>query len=281
MLGIIDMTPTHYAIIALAAFILFIIIFSLIKGVIKVILLISTAALTIISWLFMQRNGETLLSFVIEEPKNWMVQAASYVAALFVFMVLFHGLRWFSQLFSWRRNGATKGGIITTILMSGVMLWMGYLSFSYASNLSLINYYHELALCHAQNQKAPELPTIVKLKNRILDTPALAWIAYADLLDNSARTKLASIVAYGCSLPEAQSNYFYTTRLENCGISFPSRFTKLFNDEALRKMVEQKNFASLLENGLLETFLNAGNSRQYIEENFKPTTTTTNTNTSQ
>lgn len=276
MLALIDMTPTHYALIALAVFVLLFIIFSLIKGVIKMIMLTLTISLTIGCWLFLQRNGETLLSFVIAEPKNWMVQAATYIASLFVFMVMFHGLRWFSQLFTWRRNGATSGGIITSIFMSVVMLWLTYISFSYACNLSLISYYHDMALCHSQNQKAPELPRIVKLKNRILDAPVLSWISYFDLLDNPARTKLASLIAYGCALPEAQSNYFYTTRLENCGISYPSRFTKLFNDEGLRKMVEQKNYASLLENELLETFLKAGNSEQYFQENFKPATTNTN-----
>lgn len=275
------MTPTHYALIALAVFILLIITFSIIKGVIKMIMLALTVILTIACWLFIQRNGETLLSFVIAEPKNWMVQAASYIAALFVFMVLFHGLRWFSQLFSWKRNGATSGGIITTILMSFVMLWMAYISFSYASNLSLVSYYHEMALCHSQNRAAPELPALVKAKNRLLDSPALSWLAALDPLDNTARTNLASLVAYGCALPEAQSQVFYASRLENCGISYPSRFTKLFSDEGLRKMVEQKNFASLLENELLQTFLQAGNSRQFLEENFKPapSTTTTNTNT--
>ncbi len=263
------MTLTQYAIIALAVFIILIIIFSLIKGVIKMIMLSLAAVLTIACWLFVQRNGETLLSFVINEPQNWMIQAASYISAIFVFLVLFHGLRWFSQLFTWKRNGATSGGIITTILMSILMLWMAYISFSYASNLALVAHYHETAICHSQNKAGPEVPSIVTIKNKVLSNPAFSWLAKVDPLDNAARTNLASLIAYGCALPEAQRAYFYTSRLENCGISYPSRFNKLFNDEGLSKIVEQKNFASLLENDLLQTFLQAGNSKQYLEENFK------------
>ncbi|MFI3244014.1 MAG: hypothetical protein R3Y56_07170 [Akkermansia sp.] len=263
------MTLTQYALIALAVFVILIIIFSLIKGVIKMIMLSLTVVLSIACWLFLQRNGETLLSFVISEPKSWMVQAISYIAALLVFLILFHGLRWFSQLFSWRRNGATSGGIITTILMSILMLWMGYISFSYASNLALVSYYREMAQCHSHGQAAPEIPSIVTAKKRMLDNDALSWLRKIDPLDNAARTTLASLIAYGCSLPEAQRTYFYASRLENCGISYPSRFNKLFSDEGLRQIVEQENFASLLENDLLETFLQAGNSQQYLEENFQ------------
>lgn len=266
------MTPTQYALIALAAFAIIILIFTLIKGMIKMIMLSAAAILTILCWIFMQRNGETLLSFVIIEPKNWMVQAASYAAALFVFLILFHGLRWFSQLFTWKRSGAmTSGGILTTILMSILLLWMGYIGFSYASNLALVSYYYDMAEYHALGKNAPEPPTIVQLKNRILANDALNWLAKLDPLDNAARTNLASLIAYGCALPDAQRVQFYTTRLEGCGISYPSRFNKLFNDEGLRKIVEQKKFASLLENDLLQTFLQAGNSKQYLEDNFKST----------
>ncbi len=265
------MTLTQYALIALAVFVILIIIFSLIKGVIKMIMLSLTVVLSIACWLFVQRNGETLLTFVVNEPKNWMVQALSYIAALLVFLILFHGLRWFSQLFSWRRNGATSGGIITTVLMSVLMLWMAYISFSYASNIALINYYHDLAKCHSMGQQAADIPSIVNAKNRLLGNEAFSWLAKIDPLDNAARTNLASLIAYGCTLPEAQQAYFYATRLEKCGISYPSRFTKLFSDEGLRKIVEQENFASLLENDLLQTFLQAGNSKQFLEENFKQT----------
>ncbi len=268
------MTLTQYALIALAVFIILIIIFSLIKGVIKMIMLSLTVVLSIACWLFLQRNGETLLTFVVNEPQNWMVQALSYISALLVFLILFHGLRWFSQLFSWRRNGATSGGIITTILMSVLMLWMGYISFSYAANLALVSYYNEMAQCHSVGKEAPPMPSIITIKNRILSNEAFSWLSKIDPLDNAARTNLASLISYGCALPEAQRAYFYTSRLENCGISYPSRFNKLFNDEGLRKIVEQKNFASLLENDLLQTFLQAGNSKQYLEENFKQTNTT-------
>ncbi len=263
------MTPTHYALIALAVFILIIIIISLIKGVVKMILLTLTVALAFACWLFIQRNGETLLSFLIDDPKNWMIQAASYIGAFFVLIVLFHGLRWFSQLFTWRRNGATSGGIITTIIMSTLMLWMAYISFSYASNIAIISHYHDMALCHAQGKVVPELPLIVSAKNKILSTDGLSWLSKIDPLDNTARTNLACLVTYGCSLPDDKKNYFYTTQLENCGISYPSRFNKLFADEGLQKMVEQMNFASILENELLQTFLQAGNSEQFLEENFK------------
>lgn len=232
-------------------------------------LLALTLILSIACWIFLQRNGSTFLSFAIDRPSDWMVQALSYTVSIFLFFVLFHGFKWFSQLFTWNKNGATFGGIFTTALMSVLMLWVGYVGFSYASNIAFIKHYAQLSQAHMKGESPSGLPVLVKVKQGLLSLPSCEWLKYIDPLDNTAQTHLAGLVAYAACLPEAQQLTLYSSKLENCGIAYPSRFKKLFSDEGLRKLIEQGNYASLLESEALTSFLQTGNSQQFLEENFK------------
>ena len=236
--------------------------FSLFKGVIKLLLFLAAAVSAIIAWIFLQKNGFTFLSFVTNNPQPWMVQACSWGAAIFIFAIFFHGMSWFSQLFSWRRGGASAGGILTTALMCLLLFWVAMVGVSYYSDVSLISHYHD----RASSQATPEqIPRVSRLSKALHESPFTSWLAGLNPMDDPAQAKLACIVAYGCSLDEAGLTQFYRTCLENSGIPQPSRFLDLFRDKGLRTLVEEGRFVTLLENERLTTFLQRLNTQEILE----------------
>ena len=84
---------------ALAVLVIFAIIFSVLKGVIRMILLSIAVIGSIAVWIFLQNKGFTLLALLTDSPQNWMVQVLAWGLSLFVFAVFFHGMNWFSHLF--------------------------------------------------------------------------------------------------------------------------------------------------------------------------------------
>ena len=261
-----NMESSSSVVIVLAVILAAIVLFSLLKGVIKMILLAIAAISAIAVWIFIQRNGFTFLAFVTNAPQPWMVQLCAWAVSIFIFAVFFHGMSWFSQLFSWHRGGASTGGILTTALMCSLMLWVGMVGISYYGDVSRISYYHDLAQAHIQGQGAPGLPWFTRLKKTLREAPATSWLAKIDPMDDVAQANLACLVAYGCSLSEEQMNQFYKTRLEHSGVPHPSRFLDLFRDKGLRTLVEEGRFVTLLENEHLKTFLQRQNTQEVLSK---------------
>lgn len=258
------MDSSSTVVIALCVILAAIVLFSLFKGVIKMLLLAIAAISAITVWIFIQRNGFTFLALIISRPQPWMVQLCAWVAGIFTFSVFFHGMSWFSQLFSWRRGGASAGGILTTALMCSLMLWVGMVGISYYGDVARISYYRDLAEAHIIGQNGPRIPWFTRLKKALREAPVTSWLAKVDPMDDIAQTNLACLVAYGCSLNEEQMLQFYKTRLEHCGVPHPSRFLDLFRDKGLRTLVEEKRFVTLLENEHLKTFLQRQNTQEIL-----------------
>ncbi len=237
--------------------------FSLIKGLIRMILLAIAIISALAAWLLIQRNGFTFLSFMTSSPEPWMVQAAAWAAAIFILVVFYHGMSWLSQIFSWRK-GFTATGILTTVLMSGLMLWLASIGLSYYGNVSRIGYYHELAAAHSKGEEQPGLPWGMQLKNYLRKASSTAWLESIDPMENLAQANLACLVAYGCSLDEAGYRAFYEQRLANRGIPHPTRFLDLFGDKGLRRLVEEGRFSTLFENERLTSFLQFADTQKHL-----------------
>ena len=249
---------------ALGILLLFIIIFSLLKGVIRMILLAMAVIGSTAMWIFLQNKGITFLALLTDSPRPWMVQVLAWGLGLFTFAVFFHGMNWFSQLFSWRRGGASATGIITTVLMSGVMVWVGSIAVSYYGNIARVAYYCDLAEAHSQGQTDPAMPWFTRAKNALRKADVTAWLRHIDPLESPAQANLACLVAYGCSLSEAEFTKFYNERLAHCGVPHATRFLELFRDPGLRTMVEEGHYVSLLENERLHAFLQMGNTEEIL-----------------
>lgn len=251
---------------ALAVLLIFIVIFSLLKGVIRMILLAIAVIGSIAVWIFLQNKGFTLLALVTDTPRHWMVQVLAWGLSIFTFAVFFHGMNWFSQLFSWRRGGASMGGIITTILMSALMIWVGTVGVSYYGNIARISYYCDLAAAHSKGEGNPDMPWFTRAKNAIRKADATAWLESIDPLESQAQANLACLVAYGCSLSEPEFTRFYNERLAHSKIPHPTRFLELFRDKGLRTLVAEGRYVTLLENERLNTFLQMGNTAEILEK---------------
>lgn len=253
------METSHIILTILGIIIAAILIFSLIKGFIKMILLAIAVTSSVAAWMFLQKNGFTYIAFITDSPQPWMVQSLAWGAAILLLLIFFHGMVWISQLFNFRKK-AGLGGILTTILMSLLMLWVTMMGICYYGNVCRIRYYHELA--EAQMQRVsnpavtmPAVPWFTRMTTALRSSKITGWVQSIDPIDDPAQTNLACLVAFGCTLDEPTFTAFYNTQLAQRGIPQPTRLLDLFRDAGLRTMVKEGRFVSLLENERLNTVL--------------------------
>ena len=248
------MEPSHIILTVLGVIAAGIFIFALIKGVIKMILLAVAVSSAVAIWMFLQKNGFTYVAFLTDSPEPWMVQALAWGAAIFIFLVFFHGMVWISQLFTFRKRPGI-GSIITTVLMSLIMLWVSMMGICYYGNVCRIRYYHELAEAQMNRATIPSIPWFTRVTTALRNSKITGWVQSIDPIDDPAQTNLACLVAFGCTLDEPTFTNFYNTQLANRGIPQPTRLLDLFRDSGLRTMVKERRFVSLLENERLNAVL--------------------------
>lgn len=249
-----DVLANNALLIVLGGILAAILFFIIFKGAIRMIVLATAIILAVTAWIFLQRNGFTYLSFVTDSPQPWMVQVLAWGVGIFILLLFFHIISWFTQLFSWKRR-LSAGGILTTVLMCLLMLWVGVMGLSYYGSICKIRHYHELAVAQVSGAALPSLPWSTQAKAALQQHPWTAWVSAIDLMDNREQTNLACLVAFGCSLDEPTYTAFYQAQLANRGIPQPGRFLQLFGDQGLRTLVSEGRFVTLLENEHLTTFL--------------------------
>lgn len=252
--------------VVIAGVVLAIALFMLLKGVLKMLMLALAVCAAVALWVFLQKNGFTLLELVIPRPSPWMVQALAWGCSGFLLLVFFHGAMWFSQLFSFSRH-VGAGGIVTTILMCILMLWLATIGISYYGDVCLVRYYHELAVAKAAGQaELPAKPWFTVATQALRSSTGTSWLQHIDPMENPAQRKLACLVAYGCTVDEASYTAFYKAQLEPLGIPQSTRLLELFGDKGLRTLVAEGRFVTLLENSRLTTFLQFKNTEDIILE---------------
>lgn len=258
-----DSQTTFYLV--LAAIVLFVVIFSVVKGLLRMMLLTVAICCAVAVWVFVQSQGFTLLSCITSTPQPWMVQTLAWSTSLFVLVLFFHGMSWFAMLLGLKKGKAGMCNILTTSLMSILMIWVFTIAISYYGTISRVSYYHELAEAHYHGAPKPDVPLFTRGKYVIRTAKAFTWLESIDPLESPAQSNLACLVAYGCSLEEPEFNIFYQKNLVKLGITHSARFLELFADEGLRKLVAEGRFVSLLENDRLNAFLHFGNTATKLE----------------
>lgn len=249
-----ELIQNHALLLVLGVILLGILFFVIFKGVIRMIVLATAVICSVAAWMFLQRNGFTYLAFVTDTPQPWMVQVLAWGAAIFILLLFFHIISWFTQLFSWKKK-LSAGGVLTTILMSFLMLWVGVMGLSYYGSIAKIRHYHELAEAQINGAVLPSLPWSTKACEALRQHPWTSWVSAIDLMENREQTNLACLVAFGCTLDEPTYTAFYNAQLAQRGIPQPTRFLQLFGDQGLRTLVKEGHFVTLLENEHLTTFL--------------------------
>ena len=260
------MDNTHIILTILAILAVAILVFALIKGVIRMILLAVAVSSAVAAWMFLQKNGFTYVAFVTDTPQPWMVQTLAWSAAILILLIFFHGMVWISQLFSFKKKFGL-GGVLTTALMSLIMIWVTIMGICYYGNVCRIRYYHELAAAQMQRlsnpaTEMPATPWFTRMSTALRESKVTGWVQSIDPIDDPAQTNLACLVAFGCTLDEPTFTTFYNTQLANRGIPQPTRLLDLFRDPGLRTMVKEGRFVSLLENERLNTVLRFRNTAE-------------------
>lgn len=240
-----------------------ILLFCLLKGVMRMLILALGIALAVASWIFFYKNGLTFLSLVIPSPHAWMVHVLAWGVALFILAVTIHGMRWCSHVLTLHRNGGATG-VLTTIFMCLLVLWLTTIGISYYGDVCRIAYYHDLAEAQMGRAEQPALPFFTRAKDAIRSSKLTSWLECIDPLENPAQTNLACLVAFGCTLDEPTCISFYQVQLANRGIPHPYRLLDLFRDPGLRTMVQEESYVSLLENERLTTFLQFKDSEEHF-----------------
>lgn len=249
----------------LAAFILF----TMLKGVIKMALFGAAVLGGILMWLLLERNGFTYLAFLTDTPRPWMVEALAWTGGILVFAVFLHGFSWFSNVFSFGSRMGTGGtkGIFTTLLMVLILIWAGNMGVSYMGDVGRVRYYHDLAERHmGKTADTPSLPVLTRLKNVLSSENSTSWLSALNPMEDDTLAYVACIVAYGCTLDEKRLEEYYARQVApRLPISQPGRFLELFRDPGLRALVEQGKFVTLLESERLKTFLQYKDTERIIE----------------
>ena len=260
------MDNTHIILTILAILAVAILVFALIKGVIRMILLAVAVSSAVAAWMFLQKNGFTYVAFVTDTPQPWMVQALAWSVSILILLIFFHGMVWISQLFSFKKKFGL-GGVLTTALMSLIMIWVTIMGICYYGNVCRIRYYHELAAAQMQRlsnpaTEMPATPWFTRMSTALRESKVTGWVQSIDPIDDPSQTNLACLVAFGCTLDEPTFTTFYNTQLANRGIPQPTRLLDLFRDPGLRTMVKEGRFVSLLENERLNTVLRFRNTAE-------------------
>ena len=104
-----DVLANNALLIVLGGILAAILFFIIFKGAIRMIVLATAIILAVAAWIFLQRNGFTYLSFVTDSPQPWMVQVLAWGVGIFILLLFFHIISWFTQLFSWKRRLSAEG----------------------------------------------------------------------------------------------------------------------------------------------------------------------------
>lgn len=238
----------------IAGIVVAILLFILLKGVFKMLILAAAISTAAAAWVFLQKNGFTYLEFLTDSPQPWMVQVLAWGTAGMILVFFFHGLHWVSQLFSLNRR-VGPCGVITTILMCLLMLWVATLGISYYGDVCRVRYFHDLAVAQMKGEPLPDKPWCTVAKDALRSHNYTAWLEKIDPMENQAQVNLACLVAFGCAMEEPQYVQFYAVQLAPRGIPQSTRFLALFGDKGLRTLVREGRFVTLLENEQLTTFL--------------------------
>ncbi len=259
---------------ALAALLAAFIVFTLLKGVIKMLLFSAAVIGGVLSWLLLERNGFSYIAFLTDQPKPWMVEAVAWTGGVLVFAVFLHGFSWFCSVFSFGRGMGTGGakGILTTVLMVFVLIWVGSMGIGYMGDVGSIRYYHRLAQKHkGALQDTPTPSLFTRLRDLLGSEASTSWLAAINPMRDDTLSYLACLVAYGCTLDDEQARQYYEQQVAPLlPVPQPGRFLELFRDPALRLLVQQGKYVTLLESERLKTFLQYKDTERIIQSRIAP-----------
>lgn len=240
-----ELSITQWIIIGILGFILLAFIIAAAKGLIKLLLLASAIIGGILTYFWLQKYGFTYLTFLTSTPSSWMVTTLSWIGAITVFGVFQQGLSWFSHIFSWGKNSPSKlggiKGIITTLLVVFVIIWLISLAISHFGQLSDIQRFKDVSKdAHARTN-----PSLISRLNHKIETSSFGAMAHTfNPMYDPERIKLAKIMSYLGSETSA-------SRLNACQAALMPlipdyrKLQKLASDSNIQMIIKNDNMGAL------------------------------------
>ncbi len=258
-----DTATTIYIIagVVLAGFIVLV----LLKGVIKTLLFGLGLLGAGFAYYWMSRHGFSYLSFITKDPKAWMTTALAWISALVVLAVFIHGMTWFGSVFSWSNSGGGRAkGILTSILMSIVVVWLALIAVFYYGSLAEVKRAHEIALSQIDPEHKVSSPFVYEWSSKIKESDSSRWLLKLAPMEDPELVSLAKLVAYLATFEPQAAVRRFTVIAERDQIPRSRRLWTLSQDVAIRNLVERNDIAALLNHTELNKFLNDASSREAI-----------------
>jgi hypothetical protein len=234
------------------------------KGIIKMLLLGAALLGAIIAYYWMSKNGYSYLSFLTSNPQEWMVTGLSWGSAIFILAVFTNGMMWFGNILTPGRMLGTGGlkGIVTTVLMVGVLAWVGVLGVFYYGSVADIKRAHQFALNQTDPKQEVGTSWMYNWKQSLLSKASTSWLSQLDPMTDPERTSLAKLVAYLSTFDTTQAAVKYAEVAPY--IPRPRRLWTLSRDAGIRTLVDRQDMATLMNHPELTKFLNDAGSREAI-----------------
>lgn len=250
--------------IILAGFVLY----TLLKGFMKMLFFGGALACSIVAYIWVQKYGMSYISCVTSQPETWMVTTLAISTCLGTFAVLLYGLHWLSAVFSWRKNHAGHGGgkgIITTILMVGLVVWVGLIALFYQGSTDELRYTHQRAMADLNRGPAPSATHALRAMSAIRHTPQVSWLAALDPLRDDKRMELTKLITYLASLEDADLMRVCSS-LKEQGFPNTARIQSFSQNHALRKAISQGDWDAVINNTGINTILTDQKIRAALED---------------
>lgn len=215
------------------------------KGVVKLLLFAAAVIGSILTYYWVQKYGFSCLSFVTDQPREWMVTTLAILGAVFVFAAFRHGLLWFSNMFSWegRLPGlGGKKGIVTTVFMCLFIVWLLMLGIFYFGSLSEIRRFHQIAVDASVRET---MPVMAQGKYYVENSRVGALFHKLDPFNDAERLKLAKLVAYLASEEDEQKREDFLRYLSKF-VPSVNRLASLATDKGIRSAMQRNDMGALL-----------------------------------
>lgn len=242
------------------------IVLAMCKGIIKMLLFGVGILASVGTYYWMTKHGYTYLAFITSDPRPWMLTGLVWCSALFVFAVFIHGMFWFNNVFTVGTRMGFGGikGLLTTILMVFVLLWVVLLAVFYYGSVAEVKKAHDMALVQIDPKHKVSLSWMYEWNRQIRATDSAKWLVKLAPLEDAERIKLAQIIVYLATFETNDAVKRFA--LLEPHIPRPRRIWNLSQDVGIKTLVIRDDMTTLVNKPELTKILSDDSSRDAIRK---------------
>ncbi len=211
----------------------------------------------IIAWRLFYQYGVYVLPMMELECSYANIQKGAMIAAASCFGLFLFAIFFVSIIVSRKSKKITKRGILTNTLTALFSIWMMILAFFYAGNQEMMNYYYQMGMYHSNKGAIPKVSELLQWDEELRKSEIGKVFLQYNPFDDTARTRLACIVIYGCTQNKMRKEQFVQLISQRHDIPNPSRLVSFFEMEELRELSDQGRYAEIFAHTRLKEFIYA------------------------